>query len=92
MRSYTTNSFLQKKVAATGKLHSCTRKVLITRLRSWGAIPAYKVSRRTDFLIVGIRSGSKLVRARDFGVTIIYEQEIEYLLTPKKQHNDDEAL
>ena len=92
MRSYTANSFLQKKVAATGKLHSCTRKVLITKLRSWGAIPAYKVSRRTDFLIVGIRPGSKLVRAREFGVTIIYEQEIEYLLTPKEQQNEDEAL
>ena len=55
-------------------------------------IPAYKVSRRTDYLIVGIRPGSKLVRAREFDVTIIYEQEIEYLLTPKEQHNEDEAL
>ena len=92
MSAYNKNSFLQKKVAATGKLHSCTRKVLITRLRSWGAIPAYKVSRRTDFLIVGIKPGSKLIRAREFGVTIIYEQEIEYLLDPKEQHNEDEAL
>ena len=92
MSAHNKNSFLQKKVAATGKLRSCTRKGLIIRLRSWGAIPAYKVSRRTDFLIVGIRPGSKLIRASEFGVTIIYEQEIEYLLTPKEQHNEDEAL
>lgn len=92
MRAYNENSFLQKKVAVTGKLHSCTRKVLITRLKSWGAIPAYKVSRRTDFLIVGIRPGSKLIRAKEFGVTIVFEQEIEYLLTPEEQYNNDEAL
>ena len=36
-----------------------------------------KVSRRTDYLILGERSGSKLVKAQTLGIIILSEQEFE---------------
>ena len=81
--------FLQKKVAATGKLQKYTRKVLMSMLREHGAFPAYKVSRRTDYLIVGSRPGGKLDKARTLGICILSEQEFESLLTQYEQHNQD---
>lgn len=81
--------FLQKKVVATGKLQRYTRKLLMAMLREHGAFPAYKVSRRTDYLIVGTRPGGKLEKARRLGVCILSEQEFEALLSQYEQHNKD---
>ena len=62
--------YLQKKVAATGKLRMYTRKSLMKMLREGGAYPTYNVSRRTDYLIVGERPGIKLEKAITLGVCI----------------------
>lgn len=83
--------FLQKKVAATGKLRKYTRKTLMAILKEHGAYPTCYVSRRTDYLIVGERPGIKLERAIMLGVCTIPGQEFEAMLAQFEQHNKDGA-
>ena len=83
--------FLQKKVAATGKLRKYTRKTLMAMLKERGAYPTCYVSSRTDYLIVGERPGIKLERAITLGVCIIPGQEFESMLAQFEQHNKDGA-
>ena len=71
------NPFCGKSVAVTGKLDNYTRDGIQTRLRELGAKPVSKVSRRTDYLILGERPGSKLVKAQTLGIIILSEQEFE---------------
>ena len=42
-----------------------------------GAKPVSKVSKRTDYLILGERPGNKLVKALALGITVLSEQEFE---------------
>lgn len=72
--------FLGKSVAVTGKLDNYTRDGIKTRLLELGANPVSKVSRRTDYLILGERPGSKLVKARTLGIVILSEQEFEDMI------------
>ena len=75
--SNTNNPFAGKTVVATGKLVNYTRDGIQTRLLELGAHPASSVSKNTDFLIVGEKAGSKLVKAQALGVTTLTEQEFE---------------
>ena len=81
--------YLQKEVAATGKLRMYTRKSLMKMLREGGAYPTYNVSRRTDYLIVGERPGIKLEKAITLGVCIVPGYEFESMLAQYEQHNQD---
>ena len=71
------NPFCRKSVAVTGKLDNYTRDSIQARLRELGAKPVSKVSRRTDYLILGVRPGSKLVKALSLGIAVLSEQEFE---------------
>ena len=71
------NPFIGKSVAVTGKLEHFTRDGIKVRLLELGAKPVSKVSRRTDYLILGERPGSKLVKARTLGIIILSEEEFE---------------
>ena len=71
------NPFCGKSVAVTGKLNNYTRDGIQTRLRELGAKPVSKVSRRTDYLILGARPGNKLLKALALGITVLSEQEFE---------------
>ena len=71
------NPFAGKSVAVTGKLYHYTRDGIQTRLRELGAKPVSKVSKRTDYLILGERPGNKLVKALALGITVLSEQEFE---------------
>ena len=73
------NPFTGKSVAVTGKLKNYTRKGIKTRLLELEAKPVSKVSRRTDYLILGERPGNKLVKALALEVNILSEQEFEVL-------------
>lgn len=74
------NPFMGKSVAVTGKLNNYTRDGIKARLLELGANPVSKVSRRTDYLILGERPGSKLVKARTLGIVILSEQEFEDMI------------
>lgn len=71
------NPFMGKSVAVTGKLNNYTRDGIKARLLELGANPVSKVSRRTDYLILGERPGNKLVKALALGITVLSEQEFE---------------
>ena len=72
--------FMGKSIAVTGKLNNYTRDGIKARLLELGANPVSKVSRRTDYLILGERPGSKLVKARTLGIVILSEQEVEDMI------------
>ena len=71
------NPFCGKSVAVTGKLDRYTRDGIKARLLELGAKPVSKVSKRTDYLILGVRPGNKLVKALALDVAILSEQEFE---------------
>ena len=73
------NPFFGKSVAVTGKLDNYTRDSIQARLRGLGAKPVSKVSKQTDYLILGERPGSKLDKARLLGIVVLSEQEFENL-------------
>lgn len=71
------NPFKGKKVAVTGKLLNYTRRNIRSRLIDLGAIPVQTVTRKTDYLIVGANAGSKLAKARAYGIPVLMEWEFE---------------
>ncbi len=75
------NPFCGKSVAVTGKLSNYTRDSIQARLRELGAKPVSKVSKRTDYLILGERPGGKLVKALALETTILSEQEFEAMVS-----------
>lgn len=74
----TNNSiFAGKTIVATGKLEHYTRDEIQMKIMSLGAKAASSVSKKTDYLIVGEKAGSKLAKAQQLGVTILTEQQFE---------------
>ena len=69
------NTFTGCTIVATGKLEHFTREDINSRIISLGATAANSVTRKTDYLICGDKPGSKLVRARELGITVLTEQE-----------------
>lgn len=80
MNTNMSNPFAGKTVVATGKLENYTRDGIQMKLLSLGAKPASSVSKKTDYLIVGEKAGSKLAKAQQLGVTTLTEQEFENML------------
>ena len=78
------NPFAGKVVVATGKLENYTRDGIQTKLLELGAKPASSVSKKTDYLIVGEKAGSKLDKAKSLGVKVLTEEEFEYMLALSK--------
>lgn len=67
------NPFMGKKVAVTGRLPNYTRQDIRSRLLDLGATPVQTVTRKTDYLIVGANAGSKLAKARAYGIPVLME-------------------
>ncbi len=81
MNTNTNNPFFGKTVVATGKLENYTRDGIQLKLMQLGAVPASSVSKKTDYLIVGEKAGSKLAKAQQLGVKTLTEAEFESMLT-----------
>ena len=76
----TNNPFAGKTVVATGKLVNYTRDGIQMKLLSLGAKPASSVTKKTDYVIVGEKAGSKLTKAQQLGVKTLREDEFEQML------------
>lgn len=62
-------------IVATGKLENFTRDSINSKIISLGATTGSSVSKKTDYLICGENTGSKLEKARQLGVTVLSEQQ-----------------
>ncbi len=72
--------FTGKKVVITGKIEGYSREGMSDKIMELGGNVASSVSPKTDFLIVGADPGSKLTKAKAFGVRIIEEKELKEIL------------
>ena len=72
--------FYGKTVVATGKLENYTRDGIQAKLLELGAKPASSVTKKTDYLIVGEKAGSKLTKAQQLGIRTLTEAEFEDML------------
>ena len=73
--------FFGKTIVATGKLGNYTRDEIQAKIVSLGATPASSVTKKTDYLIVGEKAGSKLTKAQQLGIRTLTEDEFEDMLT-----------
>ncbi len=67
--------FSGKNVVITGTLESMGRKEAQELVKSLGGKSAGAVSKKTDLVVAGEKAGSKLAKAREFGVEVIDEAE-----------------
>lgn len=73
--------FSGKIIVATGKLENYTRDEIQAKIISLGATSASSVTKKTDYLIVGEKAGSKLQKALNLGIRTLTEDEFEDMLT-----------
>ena len=71
--------FSGKRIVITGTLTQ-PREALKERLRKEGAQITESVSKNTEYLIAGESPGSKLEKAKELGVTVLYEKDLKNLL------------
>ena len=64
-----------KTVVFTGTLEKMTRAEAKAKAESLGAKVSGSVSKKTDYVIAGEDSGSKLKKATELGVAVLSEQE-----------------
>ena len=68
------NAFYGKSVVLTGTLTTLSRKEASSKLENLGARISSSVSAKTDFLVAGEKSGSKLKKALELGIRVIDEE------------------
>jgi DNA ligase (NAD+) len=70
-----------KTFVLTGTLESLTRDQAKQLIEDAGGRVSGSVSKKTDFVVAGSDAGSKLDKARELGVSVIGEKELEELLS-----------
>ncbi|WP_457913724.1 NAD-dependent DNA ligase LigA [Candidatus Gillettellia adelgis] len=84
--------FTGKIIVITGSLDQLSRDDAKQRLQALGARICSGVSKKTDLVIAGKATGSKLVRAKQFGIQIIDEAEFLRLIANDSSYKDDSAM
>jgi DNA ligase (NAD+) len=74
------NSLAGKTFVLTGTLPTLTRDDAKEQVEAQGAKVAGSVSKKTDYVVAGADAGSKLVKARELGVSVIDEDQLLALL------------
>jgi DNA ligase (NAD+) len=73
-----------KTVVFTGSLEKMTRDEAKAMAERFGAKTAGSVSKKTDYVVAGPGAGSKLGKAKEFGVTVLTEDEWFELIGEKR--------
>ncbi len=68
--------FFNKNIVITGKLVSFSRNEIIKKLELFRCKVSSNISKKTDFIIVGNNPGKKLMKANNFKIKKIYEEEL----------------
>ena len=69
-----------KTLVVTGTLKYYARQEIEEKIASLGGRAASSVSRKTDYVVAGESSGSKLDKARRLGIKVISEEEFDRLI------------
>ena len=69
-----------KTVVITGALKSMSRQEAEDLVRRYGGTASSSVSKKTDMLVAGSESGSKLEKARALGVRVVTEDEFKKIM------------
>lgn len=72
--------FSGKTFVLTGSLEKHTREEASQIIEKFGGKTSNSVSKKTDYLLAGEESGSKLNKAQELGVLIISEQDFEKMI------------
>jgi len=64
----------------TGALKSMSRQEAEDLVRRYGGTASSSVSKKTDMLVAGSESGSKLEKARALGVRVVTEDEFKKIM------------
>ena len=70
-----------KRIVLTGAFSSISRNELKEKIMINGAKVSTSVSSKTDFVVYGKKPGSKLAKAKNFGVPILNEQQFIRLIS-----------
>lgn len=78
------DSVLQgKTVVVTGTLPTLGRKEAAELIEKYGGKVSGSVSKKTDYVLAGENAGSKLTKARELGVSVITEEQLQDMLNKK---------
>jgi DNA ligase (NAD+) len=69
-----------RSIVLTGTLSTMSRDEATERLTALGARVAGSVSKKTSLVIAGEDAGSKLIKARELGITVADEAALQQLL------------
>ena len=71
----TSHYFYGKRLVFTGKFEYLSRTEIKNKSEQVGALISSQVSNKTDFLVIGLKPGSKVKKAEELSVTTINEKE-----------------
>lgn len=67
--------FFNKRIVITGTFNDFSRDELTEKLTKLGAKVSGSVSSKTDFVLCGENAGSKLQKANDLGIKVLFEND-----------------
>jgi DNA ligase (NAD+) len=73
-------SFTGKQFVITGVLSGISRMQAEERIRQLGGVIGNAVTRKTDYVVVGVDPGSKLQKAQSLGTRILTDEEFQQML------------
>ena len=75
LRQDTSHFFFGKRLVFTGKFENLSRTEIKNKSEQIGALISSQISSKTDFLVAGLKPGSKVTKAKDLDVNIIGEKD-----------------